>query len=101
MRRQLLQRGVEIGAAITDGYKAIHGKPLNEFIALIDRQPPVGVSSRSVGELKPSWMRFVVTWNRLVTLLRIWSHHRPDSRMPRQNRVSWIFNSQRKMSKQV
>lgn len=31
--------GVEIGAAITDGYKAIHGKPSNEFIALIDHQP--------------------------------------------------------------
>lgn len=44
--------GVEIGAAITDGYKAIHGKPSNEFIALIDRQPP-SVSSRSMGKLKP------------------------------------------------
>lgn len=68
---------VEIGAAITDGYKAIHGKPTNEFIALIDR-PTLDVSSRSVGELKPSWMRFAVTWNRLVTPLhrRIWNYHR-------------------------
>lgn len=32
---------VEIGAAITDGCKAIHGKLSNEFIALIGRQPPV------------------------------------------------------------
>jgi len=31
--------GGEIGAAITDGYKAIHGKSSNEFIALIDHQP--------------------------------------------------------------
>lgn len=32
---------VEIGAAITDGCKAIHGKLSNEFIALIGCQPSV------------------------------------------------------------
>lgn len=40
MKELLAARRVEIGAAITDGCKAIHGKSSNEFIALIDRQPP-------------------------------------------------------------
>lgn len=40
MKKLLAKERVEIGAAITDGCKAIHGKSSNEFIALIDRQPP-------------------------------------------------------------
>lgn len=40
MKKLLATERVEIGAAITDGCKAIHGKSSNEFIALIDRQPP-------------------------------------------------------------
>jgi len=40
MKKLLATGRIEIGAAITDGCKAIHGKSSNEFIALIDRQPP-------------------------------------------------------------
>lgn len=40
MKKLLATGRVEIGAAITDGCKAIHGKSSNEFIALIDHQPP-------------------------------------------------------------
>lgn len=39
MKELLAARRIEIGAAITDGCKAIHGRSSNEFIALIDRQP--------------------------------------------------------------
>lgn len=67
MKKLLATGRIEIGAAITDGCKAIHGKSSNEFIALIDRQPPKQkrVRVKTVG----LDTRFAITWNLSVSRL--------------------------------